>query len=168
MATWSNVRIQFRSYASKKPKSGQAASPPKKFYSAMLFVGLAECEQTGSTESNLVSTVTTSTVQQVNFFRLVMYRDRNGKGKWIGSVHVTIGVKNKILGRKIFVATVLYVSVEIVFHQNCLFFTVKILSFLGSGTYTVMKQMYHQLQEITTLEPISQQREWHSLYMCLV
>lgn len=51
------IRIQFRSYANEKTKSGDAAAPPInwKFYSAMQFIGHAECEQTATTESNLVS-----------------------------------------------------------------------------------------------------------------
>lgn len=57
LAKWSNLRIQYRSYATKKRKYGQAAPPPIhwKFFSAMQFVGHADWEQTASTESNLVS-----------------------------------------------------------------------------------------------------------------
>lgn len=55
---WSNVRIQYRSYASKKTKSGQEAEAPInwKFFSSMAFVGRTEAEQTSTTESNLVGT----------------------------------------------------------------------------------------------------------------
>lgn len=56
LAKWSNIRIQFRSYANKKTISGDAAAPPInwKFFSALQFIGHAECEQTAATESNLV------------------------------------------------------------------------------------------------------------------
>lgn len=58
LAKWTNVRIQYRSYAAKKTKSGQEAEAPAinwKFFSSMAFVGRAEVEQTALTESNLVS-----------------------------------------------------------------------------------------------------------------
>lgn len=71
LAKWFNVRIQFRSYAGKKPKSGQSASPPInwKFFAAMLFVGHAECEQTALTESNLVSAYS---IKCSNCFHLIV------------------------------------------------------------------------------------------------
>lgn len=59
IAKWSNLRIQFRSYANKKPKSDNATAPPInwKFFAAMQFIGLEtmECKQTADTESNFVS-----------------------------------------------------------------------------------------------------------------
>lgn len=59
VAKWSNLRIQYRSYATKKRKFGQVKPPPIywKFYSAMKFVEHADREQNASTESNLVSCV---------------------------------------------------------------------------------------------------------------
>lgn len=44
LARWSNVRMQYRSYLSKKTKSGQEAEPPInwKFFSSMSFVGRME------------------------------------------------------------------------------------------------------------------------------
>lgn len=52
---WSNLRIQYRSYLTKKPKSGQAANAEIqwKFFAPMSFVGRTEAEQTAPTESNL-------------------------------------------------------------------------------------------------------------------
>lgn len=61
VAKWSNLRIQFRSYAAKKRKSGQATPPPIywKFYAAMQFIA--------STESNLVSIVIDILFIQMNY-----------------------------------------------------------------------------------------------------
>lgn len=57
---WTNLRIQFNSYfaKSKLKKSGQGATEYKvswKFYNQMLFLGVAEDEQSTLSESNFVS-----------------------------------------------------------------------------------------------------------------
>lgn len=57
LAKWTNMRIQFRSYAnSKKGKSGQGShfEVTWKFYEAMEFVENVEQNQTATTISNLV------------------------------------------------------------------------------------------------------------------
>lgn len=56
LAKWNNIRIQYRSYLSKKTKSGQAAQDhiKWKFYPVMEFVGRAEEDQRESTISSLV------------------------------------------------------------------------------------------------------------------
>lgn len=75
LAKWSNTRIQFRSYSNKKPKSGDAAPAPVnwKYFSAMQFIGHAECDQTALTESNLVfSTYYYYFFLLINFYRTIM------------------------------------------------------------------------------------------------
>lgn len=59
-AKWTNLRIQFRGYASRaKTKSGQGTVeiPKWKFYNALQFVGRNEDKQTQQTVSNLVFAV---------------------------------------------------------------------------------------------------------------
>lgn len=58
LAKWTNMRIQFKSYAAKKKqtKSGQGVENKVawKFYNSMMFIEKAEESQTARSESNLV------------------------------------------------------------------------------------------------------------------
>lgn len=62
LAKWTNIRIQFKTQATKKKatKSGQATEAKRdwKYYQAMKFVEQAEDEQTTETISNLVRVLT--------------------------------------------------------------------------------------------------------------
>lgn len=57
LGKWSNIRIQYRSYANKKTKIGQVSEAPVnwKFFSTLEFVGRIDVESTSRTNSNFVS-----------------------------------------------------------------------------------------------------------------